>query len=72
MSAFRVVRSAAESPAAGSSRSRMLGSPTSAIAISSCRCSPWERLATVRSRRSARPTDSRAASERWDASSFAR
>src|SRR5262245_32333043 len=48
-------------PAIGSSRSSMLGRVASAIAISSWRCSPWLRLATSTSARSARPTCARTA-----------
>src|SRR4029453_6964621 len=46
-------------PAMGSSSSSRRGSPASAMAISSWRCSPWLRLAAGVSARAARPTSSR-------------
>ena len=46
-------------PAIGSSSSSRRGSPASAMAISSWRCSPWLRLAAGVSARAARPTSSR-------------
>ena len=51
--------SSAPMPAIGSSSSSSLGSPASAMAISSWRCSPWLRAAASVSARAPRPTASR-------------
>ena len=53
--------SSGPSPAIGSSSSSMRGLPASAIASSSCRCSPWLKAAAGRSSRAPRPTRASAA-----------
>src|SRR5215470_17258121 len=56
--------SAGERPAVGSSRRSRRGRPARARAISSCRCSPWERLRTIAPATDASPTESRMARAR--------
>src|SRR5215469_9352229 len=56
--------SAGERPAVGSSRRSTRGRPARARAISSCRCSPWERLRTIAPATEASPTESRMARAR--------
>src|SRR3989442_2741178 len=63
--------SAGEWPAVGSSRSRPGGRPASASAISSCRCSPWERLRTTAAARSASPTAASASRARSSSAWYA-
>src|SRR5690606_32505470 len=63
------VRSAADSPAAGSSSRRNFGSVASATAISSWRCSPRERSDVGTSARSAMPTCAKSSRARSSSSS---